>query len=111
MKGLPRCRKPENFPKTLGSLYKFYASIPARYWITGDYETSGQAYCALGHLGRVFADDPGDDATHARVRDLGFFEGSLVSANDGGVPFDRFGKTPKTRVLKFLKYLMKRAKQ
>lgn len=79
---------------------KKFEAIPEEKWITNGYGKNG-VHCAYGHCG---ADDNGKYPEEARA--LNGLSGCVVEEiNDGFPQYLRYGSTPRTRVINFLKEL------
>lgn len=96
-----------------------FEAIPEKQWTMHTFHrVSDNSYCALGHLGArsgVLADQQPEEVhilnrlvnKHSKLGDVGY---SIPGINDG-LYGTKYGKTPKTRVVNFLKDLRKKANQ
>lgn len=92
--------------ETLDDFIKFYQKIPANKWLIMYYHESGKR-CAIGHLlerDNVTCEDY--SPSYRRLREL--IDRSISIINDCYQDEDiKLGKTPKTRVINYLKQVKK----
>jgi hypothetical protein len=80
-----------------------FEAIPEDRWTTGNYENAQGQFCALGFCGEN--EDNKTEESIALCEFTGFADYSIVNINDedNGTQSLKLGKTPKERILNFLK--------
>ena len=85
---------------TLDYFIKKFEAIPENHWFVGSL-TNGSQYCALGHCGGYYTEEAKALDSIVRRANPGVY--SISDINDLSGMYGRYGKTPKERVVNFLK--------
>ena len=99
-------------PETIEELFQYFKSKPSKLWITGHIK-DGKKYCAIGWLKKdgFIGSNSKAEKPFLKLLKKAFNNKEITYINDGLDGNKRYGKTPKKRILNFLREQIKKEKQ